>query len=70
MVSREIDKHARNVQAREHMTRNLVWYVEEISAKRKNHWREEKPKLDKAPNLRRMYGTDLEDMEVKETFKI
>ena len=36
MVRQEMDKHSSNVQAREHMARNVVRYVTEISAKKKS----------------------------------
>ena len=67
MVWGEIGEDSSNVQAREHMARNLVRYIKEISAKRKQHWSEEEPKLDHARRLRGFFCSGRE--QLNETFK-
>ena len=52
---------------RDGLARSLVDYVEEISAKRKQHWAEEQPKLDDARRLRGIECMDPEDTDFKET---
>ena len=48
---------------------NVVQWVEEITAKRKQHWAEEKPKFDNARKLRAVSYFDPEDKEFNENWQ-
>ena len=64
VVREGIDKDLSNVQARAHMARNFVEYVDETSAKKKSIGEKKKSKHD---NTRGIYHLDPEDMEFNET---
>ena len=68
MVREEIDKDSSNVQAREHMARNLGM-SRKSQQKEKQCRAEEKPKLDNARKLRGIHLIDPEDKEFNETLK-
>ena len=53
MVREEIDKDPRNVQARVHLARSSVEYVNETYAKDKQHCAKERPKPDKGMKAER-----------------
>ena len=70
VVPEEIDQDSSNVQAREHMPRNLVKHVKEFSAKKKNSFgQKKKPELDNAGKLRGTYDIDREDKEFSGTLE-
>ena len=67
MVRTEFDEYSSDVQAREHMARNLIRYVKEISATRKTALGSRTAKARHARKLKGKYYIDLVDMELNKT---
>ena len=62
-----IDQNSSKIQARTFLAKSLVKYVGSSSTKGKQHWANEKPKVDNARKLRGIYYIDPDVLEFKDT---